>query len=51
VDVALQAVAYHNALGGDPVDCMVAARARWLNAPVVTGDQRITGLAGIPAIW
>lgn len=51
IEIAAQAVGYHAALGGDPVDCMVAATARVLDAPLVTRDERIAALPGVRAIW
>jgi PIN domain nuclease of toxin-antitoxin system len=50
-EIALQAVGYHAALGGDPVDCMVAATGRVLGAPIVTRDHRIAELPGVRTIW
>ena len=36
---------------GDPADRLIAASARFHNAPLVTSDEKLRALAGLKTIW
>jgi predicted nucleic acid-binding protein len=49
--VAVRAAGLGPAMGGDPVDRMVAATALLEDAPVVTRNRSLRDFAAIRAIW
>ena len=50
-DIAALAGSLPDPMHGDPADRLISATAMLLGAPLVTGDQRLRGSAGLKTIW
>lgn len=50
-DIAERAGQFGDAFPGDPVDRLIAATALLRGVPLVTHDEKLTGIASLKTIW